>query len=147
MVGVGLCASVSAVISCLLVLSGNAFDLSWFLWKHRSYSGPLCAFHFCLYYQEQGVEPVFVGIWKALRHRFTMERPGCEEIIHYIKGCFFEGLKLKLIHIFFLFTSSDCRHWGLFYYQKMKIDITEYHLMFSLTSWVVSGFSWYREKK
>lgn len=30
MVGVGLCASESAVISCLLVLSGNAFDFPGF---------------------------------------------------------------------------------------------------------------------
>lgn len=32
-VGVGLCASVSAVISCPLVVSGNSFDLSGFCGK------------------------------------------------------------------------------------------------------------------
>lgn len=32
-----------------------------------------------------------------------MERQGCEEIIYHIKGCCFEGFKLKLIYMFYFF--------------------------------------------
>lgn len=102
-VGVGLCASVPAAIICPFVVSGNAFDLSGFCGNPGVTQGFSVASISAFSIKNREWRPCLWDV-TGLRHRFTVERQGCAETRYHIKGCCFEGFKLKLTYMFFSFS-------------------------------------------
>lgn len=102
-VGVGLCACLPAAIMCPLVVSGNAFDLSGFCGNPGVTRGHSVASISALSIRT-GSGGRVCGMSAGLRPRFTVERQGCEETRYHIKGCCFEGFKLKLTYFFSSFS-------------------------------------------